>query len=345
MIVLSLIMVCAPEAGAAEKKEDPLTIQWITGREGSAGYAIGASLGMLLQEEIPTIIKKVDVRPLGSLAGAKRIEKGTSEVTYTSAMAMHQQYNNLEYWAKHPTPPERRVLQGIWILAITMYAAVPEKRADKIKNYDDLAGKRFFIASPGGTLFLANKSVFETIGLWGKFKYADLPYGEVGGALAGGRLHAAVIYHISPAIAPSSWVTELLARQNVVILNPSDAQVAKMNAGLAGTGMQVVENDIPHYIKGEKGKKVRGWEFYWGWGLSPDLPEKYAYAITKTLVEQSHKKGAAIRHIEAFAKQPLDIMTKGIGTIPNLPVHPGVAKYLKEKGVWKDNWKIGRLTK
>ena len=93
MIALSLVMVFPPKQGAAEEK-GPITIQFITGREGTAGYAVGASMGLLLQEEIPNIIKRVDVRPLGSLAGAKRVEKGTSEVTYINAMAMYQQYNN-----------------------------------------------------------------------------------------------------------------------------------------------------------------------------------------------------------------------------------------------------------
>lgn len=344
MFVFSLVMVGIPKAVQAAEKE-PIIIQWIAGREGTVGYAVGASKAMLLQEEIPHIFKKVDLRPLGSLAGAKRIEQGVSEVSYTNAMAMYQQYNNLEYWAKHPTPPKRRILQGIWSYALTDYTAVPVKLADRIRSYDDLSGKRVFIGSPGATHFLAIKAVFDVLGLFDKIEYADLPYPEVGGAVAGGRLHAAVIYHTSPAIAPPSWVTELLSRQKMVILNLNASQVAKLKTGLEGTGILVVETEIPDYVGSEKKGAVWGWEFYWGWALSPDLPEEYGYAIAKTIVEQSHKKGAATRHIEAFAKQPLKIITAGIATIPQIPVHPGVARYLKEKGVWKDAWVVGQLTK
>lgn len=344
LMVFSLMMVGIPEALQAAAKE-PIVLQWIAGREGTVGYAVGASFAMLLQEEIPQVFKKVDLRPLGSLAGAKRIEKGDSQVCYTNAMGMYQQYNNLAYWKKHPTPPKRRMLQGIWSYALTDFTAVPVKLADSIRGYDDLADKRVFVGSPGATHFLACKAVFDVLGLFDKFKYADLPYGEVGGAVAAGRVQAAIVYHTSPAIAPPSWVTEMLSRQKMVLLNLTDQQVAKLRTGLAGTGMVPVETEIPPYMGSEKKGNVRGWEFYWGWAISPDLPEEYGYAIAKTIVEQSHKKGAATRHVEAFAKQPLKVMTTGIDTIPKIPVHPGVARYLKEKGVWKDSWVIGQLTK
>jgi hypothetical protein len=31
---------------------------------------------------------------------------------------------------------------------------------------------------------------------------------------------------------------------------------------------------------------------------------------------------------------------QGIKSIPEMPVHPGLAKYLKEKNLWDPSWKI-----
>jgi TRAP-type uncharacterized transport system substrate-binding protein len=36
------------------------------------------------------------------------------------------------------------------------------------------------------------------------------------------------------------------------------------------------------------------------------------------------------------------MQVKAIERIPEIPVHPGLAKYLQERGVWQKEWKIGK---
>ena len=43
--------------------------------------------------------------------------------------------------------------------------------------------------------------------------------------------------------------------------------------------------------------------------------------------------GAALGVVAGFQVQ-------GIKSIPEVPVHPGLVKYLKEKGLWDSSWKI-----
>lgn len=365
IMVLALVVACAPKPAPpapapapplkpapaptpapapAVKEKEAVTIQWITGREGSAGYAVGATLAMLIQEELPELLERVDVRPLGSLAGVKRVEQGVSEAGYTNAMALYQQYHNLQYWAKHPTPPERRMQQGIWIYTIVIFWAVPERLAGEVKSLGDLAGRRIFLAAPGGTLFLACEVIFDAIGLFDKIEYADLPYPEVSGAVGARTIDATIVYHMAPAISPPSWLVDVTTRHKLVIIPFTEEEKAKLKEAVKGAGIALIETEAP-YVKPTPVGKVSACEFYWGWGFSPDLGEEYAYAITKAIVEKAHTKSAATIFVEAFSKTPLEIMTAGIDTIPDIPVHPGVAKYLKEKGVWKDYWVVGKLTK
>ena len=42
-------------------------------------------------------------------------------------------------------------------------------------------------------------------------------------------------------------------------------------------------------------------------------------------------------------KGGLAFQTETINSIPDVPVHPGLARYLKEKGVWNKAWKIGQV--
>ena len=35
------------------------------------------------------------------------------------------------------------------------------------------------------------------------------------------------------------------------------------------------------------------------------------------------------------------VQVQGINANPNIPVHPGLAKFLKEHKAWDDKWKVG----
>ena len=41
-----------------------------------------------------------------------------------------------------------------------------------------------------------------------------------------------------------------------------------------------------------------------------------------------------------MAEDCAGFQVKGIQSIPEMPVHPGLAKYLKEKGLWNSSWTI-----
>ena len=41
-----------------------------------------------------------------------------------------------------------------------------------------------------------------------------------------------------------------------------------------------------------------------------------------------------------LSKDFAGFQVKGIKSIPEVPIHPGLAKYLKEKGLWDPSWVI-----
>ena len=42
----------------------------------------------------------------------------------------------------------------------------------------------------------------------------------------------------------------------------------------------------------------------------------------------------------AMAKDFVGMQVNGIKANPQIPVHAGLAKFLKEQKAWKDNWKV-----
>ena len=69
-----------------------------------------------------------------------------------------------------------------------------------------------------------------------------------------------------------------------------------------------------------------------------DVPEDLVYAFTKTLMENAaeldayHALGTTIRPETALS-----------GLDPNIPIHPGAARYYKEAGVWDDSLTVGTI--
>ncbi|MDO8567390.1 MAG: TAXI family TRAP transporter solute-binding subunit, partial [Dehalococcoidales bacterium] len=88
------------------------------------------------------------------------------------------------------------------------------------------------------------------------------------------------------------------------------------------------------------------WQFSsaYGWYFGPNEDADRVYGIVKAWYEHPAELLAISSGFDQFAKLGLEMNVRTIDSMPDIPVHPGVAKYLKEKGVWKSNWKIGELS-
>jgi TRAP-type uncharacterized transport system substrate-binding protein len=71
------------------------------------------------------------------------------------------------------------------------------------------------------------------------------------------------------------------------------------------------------------------------------MPEEVVYR----LVSAVHKEKDNLVKVDAgftpMAKDFIGMQAAGINANPQIPVHPGLAKFLKEHKAWSDKWKIG----
>ena len=70
------------------------------------------------------------------------------------------------------------------------------------------------------------------------------------------------------------------------------------------------------------------------------MSESDVYTLIKELIKRKDELANKLVYFEYFAEDPIGMQVKGISLAPEVPVHPGLAKVLKEYGVWKDAWKI-----
>jgi TRAP-type uncharacterized transport system substrate-binding protein len=86
--------------------------------------------------------------------------------------------------------------------------------------------------------------------------------------------------------------------------------------------------------------ELYGVPFYFGYHHGLRFPGEDVYRALKVF----EAEGAALIKLDAgfgpLAADFAGFQVKGIRSIPEIPVHPGLARYLKEKGLWDPAWKI-----
>ena len=83
---------------------------------------------------------------------------------------------------------------------------------------------------------------------------------------------------------------------------------------------------------------------HYGFHPGTHLPTEVFYQVYKTWIEKAQEElGPVNAVLKYYADHAIDMQLKGIEEAKDIPVHPGVAKYLKEKGLWKDHWIVGKL--
>jgi len=59
----------------------------------------------------------------------------------------------------------------------------------------------------------------------------------------------------------------------------------------------------------------------------------------KHLIENKDKLAEQHAYLKLFAKDPVNVLVRAISLLPpEVPIHPGTAKLLKEYNAWKPEW-------
>jgi TRAP-type uncharacterized transport system substrate-binding protein len=174
----------------------------------------------------------------------------------------------------------------------------------------------------------------KALGVKHIYKAVDLK--TAGSQLASDRIKAMIIYAAGGEV-PTPWLAEASLAVDWVGLNPSAAEVAKLKAAKFSV-MDVPSTNF--HKKDTSGKKITLVATYWGFDLGLSVPEDLMYKILKVVetnadtlakLDPSFKQIAGGK-MGAFQKAALE------STSDMVPIHPGLAKFLKEKKMWDASW-------
>lgn len=314
-----------------------LTLRWGSSKAGSAGYVTLFGVAKIVNDRAPDLY--IEAIPTGgSIASQRMMGKGDLEGCYSGTWNFVDIQLNRGPYEKAPYPATAPRPYQTWYCYLVKEFVVTKADRTDIKSWRDLAGKKVYVPVPGSSVFEVPRTAFTTIGVWNKMKVVDLPMTAVPDALKMGTIDAAVGYANGDILIP--WMAEMDARMKVKIVNqtPQELELIKKGSGYATTTMdakkvfsQDVGVGITHTVSD-----------YYGFHIGKNLPADKAYRLFKILVENAKEVEKVHAMLAAYAQDPLDMQVKAISTIPDIPVHPGVAKYLQEKGAWKKEFKVGK---
>jgi len=323
-LVILFLVVFSANAWPQELKA-PVHLRVASLDLGSAWYVYAATFANLWRPILPKG-STIDVLPFaGGVGNALVLEKGDADVGLL--------FSSTAKWAiqgKVAYPKKIEVITGLVNGLDKYYAAVMATKRSGITSLAEVARKKMpvrFVAQPMGSASEASmKLILEAYGM----TYDDIK--SWGGAVtptSTGVAQAQMVdgkadVWINMVTAGHPSISELALSTDLVFLPMSDDIIHKMEAygykktALPAKSFKGQDKDVP----------LIGWPTVLV--AQKDLNPEVAYLLTKTLVENKDKMVKAHAGFKDF--HPEDAWKfEAFG----VPLHPGAAKYYREKGMMK----------
>jgi TRAP-type uncharacterized transport system substrate-binding protein len=197
-----------------------------------------------------------------------------------------------------------------------------------MKRWADLSGKPIFTGPLPWDVRAHLERAYGALGVKHQYRQVDIFDGFI-------------IYSNGEAAAPP-WITEASLATDWVALNPSADEVA----ALKKAGFAVTEVKAGVFKKEAVGvDKVVLLPFYYGFHVGLEIPEQDVYQMLKVIEKEVGNLAKSDAAYSQLAADMPGMQKKGVASSINfVPVHPGLARYMREKGVWDAKWD-GRIAK
>ncbi len=311
----------------------PKDIKWGTGPVGSSGHKALVVLADLLNKAMPEI--RISVLPYpGAVGTVKAFATGEIDAYYGSDVALKELASDSGRFKGFKSHIKVQPVQSFWSYTLDVGLAIKGSDRDSIKSWSDLSGKNVYTGPLPFDTRLHLENALAALGVKHIYKQVDLS--TAGSQLNSGAIRGMLIY-AAGGKTPPPWIAEASLAVDWAALNPSDAELAKLKA--AGFASEAVDPASFHkkevYVK-----TVTLLPFYWGFDLGMNVSTDEVYKML-TIIEKNADELAKLDpsfkqigggKMAAFQKQALE------STYNLVPIHPGLAKFLKEKGQWDGKW-------
>ncbi|HZQ12722.1 MAG TPA: TAXI family TRAP transporter solute-binding subunit [Pseudolabrys sp.] len=320
-------------SGAPAWSQTPKDIRWGTGPVGSVGHKALVVLADFLNKEMPEY--RITVLPMpGAVMSVKGFATEQIDAYYGSDDALREFANDIGRFKGFKASVKRQPVQSLWLYTIDVGLAIKASNADKIKKWSDLTGKKVFTGPLPFDTRLRLETAMAAAGA--KHVYTQVDLSNAGSALNSGTIEAMIVYY-GGGVVPAPWLTEASLAVDWAGLNPS----AEERAALKAKGIATVDTEASKLSKNDiHVQKLTLTPMYWGFDIGLNMPTDDVYKML-TLIDKNADYLAKLDgdFAQIAGGRLAEFQAKALEqTWEFVPIHPGLAKYLKEKGKWNPKW-------
>jgi uncharacterized protein len=306
----------AGPAGAAQR------ILLATSLPGGGTFEIGTAMGKVITDHSGG---KFQVEPSvtgGSSANVRVLQKQDADTPYRMAMVT----SPAVYWGQNAIQPfktKQDVLALAALYPLSVVYVSPEEKG--IKEWKDLVGKHFVVGGRGGSIFKVTLSALKISGLFDKVEKEYFNNPQNAAALKDKRVDAGYFFLNAYVPAPAYMDLARVREGHLNFFGPDEATLKKLESVEPG----VVMDTIPAGSIAGVDKPIVSWTQMWAMVASSKMSDDDAYQMVKLLMEN---------HGDIVKYHPIGKVigpTTGLKGLKQITLHPGAARYWKEKGMLK----------
>jgi TRAP-type uncharacterized transport system substrate-binding protein len=123
---------------------------------------------------------------------------------------------------------------------------------------------------------------------------------------------------------------------DVKVINPCPDEIAKLKAA----GLSIADVSTKVFAKDVGVQNIQGVPILFAYNMRADMPEEVVYKLLSAFYKNRDSLAKSDAGFTPMAKDFVGMQVNGINANPDIPVHAGLAKFLKEHKAWDDKWKI-----
>lgn len=319
-------------ASSSAWSQQPKDIRWAISPVGTTGHKALVILEGVLSKEMPNY--RISVLPTpGAIATIKGYATGEYDAFYGSDIGFYELATDTNRFKGFKAKIKRQPMQSFWSNTIEVSLAVHDRNKDKIKKWTDLNGKRVFTGPLPFDVRAHLERAMAALDM--KFTYVQIDLAAAGSQLESGAIDAMNIY-TGAEKAPPPWLAEASLAADWAALNPSPEEIA----ALKKKGFSVVEVSPQVFKRDVHVDKVIELPFYYGFHVGLEtMPADDVYKMLKIIEARAPELAKTDPTFSQIAKDMAGFQKRGVESAADfVPIHPGLAKYMREKGVWDKKW-------
>jgi len=328
MVIAGMLLI-APASFAAKR-----FFAIATGGTGGTYYPLGGVLAQALTTKVPDVIITAQSGN-ASTANLNLIRSNSIESAFVQNNTAYQAYHGTDQFAGNPV----KNVRGIASLYPEVIQIVTRKAA-KIGSITDLKGKSVIPGDRGSGTAVDAQNIIEAAGMsFNDFGTLDwLSFAGISQRMQDNQADAGFI----TAGIPTSSVMELITSTPISLLSLDDALIRKIVKAYPFYAKVV----IPANVYANQPEPVTTIAVMAQWVCAAEVDEELIYTLTKELWEPGFHVLAKKDGKPAPAPAGADIMAQAhakgkdvtLATALDgmaIPLHPGAARYYREKGMIK----------